>query len=73
MTYIVIERDTYDPEYEYKEEFDTLEEAQARMKDMYENIVYHIDPNVIDEADFFSRSAYVRQGDYETSWDIEEK
>ena len=73
MAYILIERETDDPKYEYKEECDTLEEAQARMKYAYESIVYHTDSNVIDKSDFSSRSAYVCIGDNKIFWDIEEK
>lgn len=59
------------PDYEYKEEFDTLEEAQARMKDMYHQTIIEGNQDAVDKTEINDRSIYVYLNDgNKISWEI---
>ena len=69
--YTVIERELNVPEYEYEEEFNTLQEAQDRMAQMYHNIAVD-EEGWVEEARIDERSAYAVLTDGNViSWDIE--
>ena len=69
--FIVRERELYFSDYDYQEEYNTLEDAQKRMKEMYHNVAFH--EEAIEKTELNERSAivYVNDGN-EISWDIEE-
>lgn len=71
--YIVKEYETNCPEYEYSEEFDSLELAQERMRELYHELAFeNTPPEVIVEAGIDDRSAFVFTIDgNEIGWDIE--
>ena len=71
--YIVKEYETNCPEYEYSEEFDSLELAQERMRQLYHELVFeNTPPEVIVEAGIYDRSAFALIDDgNEIGWDIE--
>ena len=71
--YIVKEYESKCPEYEHSEEFDSLELAQERMRQLYHELVFEIaPPEVIVEAGIYDRSAFVFTIDgNEIGWDIE--
>lgn len=60
------------PEYTYTEKFDSLEEAQARMKDLYHNVAIEGDHDMIEHADINDIHAIVVLKDgNEIEWNIE--
>ena len=60
------------PEYQYTEKFDSLEEAQARMKDLYHNVAIEGDHEMIEHADINDIHAIVVLKDgNEIEWNIE--
>ena len=60
------------PEYQYTEKFDSLEEAQARMKDLYHNVAIEGDHDMIEHADINDIHAIVVLKDgNEIEWNIE--
>ena len=69
--FIVKESELYFSDDDYQEEYNTLEEAQERMKEMYHNVAFH--EEAIERAELNERSAivYVNDGN-EIYWDIEE-
>ena len=71
--YIVKEYETHCPEYEYSEEFDSLELAQERMSELYHELAFeNTPPEVIVEAGIDDRIAFVFIIDgNEIGWDIE--
>lgn len=71
--YRLKEYETNCPEYEYSEEFDSLELAQERMRELYHELAFeNTPPEVIVEADIDDRSAFVLTNDgNEIGWDIE--
>jgi len=69
--YRLTEKEQKVPEYSYHEEFDTFEDAQERMRELYANVAYH-SPCII-TTKVHDRSAAVLLNDgNEISWDIEE-
>ena len=80
MRYKVIESNAVFPELEYTECFDSFEDAKARLKAMYHNVVDSTDENSIYEASFHNTYAYVilkesddiyEWTDNEIEWSIE--
>jgi len=72
--YRVVEREKYAPDYKYEEEYDTIETARFRVKDLYHQTAIEGDPDLIESADHGENWGYAsvvfRDGN-EVSWDIE--
>ena len=67
--FILTEEEEYAPDYTYRETFDSLEEAQERMKEMYSG--YFQNP-AVEKAEIFDLSARVCINDgNEIRWNIE--
>lgn len=73
MGYTLRETETNAPEYKHEESFDNLESAQKRMLEMYRGVAIDGNPDAIEKAEHFERSAYVLLNDgNQIEWDIEE-
>lgn len=71
--FILIEREKFDENHTYQEDYDTLEEAQERMKELYHEVAIEGNPDAIEVGKLYERSAYVRINDGNViGWDIEE-
>ena len=69
--YTLIEKESKAPEYEYKEEFDTLSEAQDKMDELYMAIVIN-NRDAIDNSSRFDRYAFIETNDgNEITWEIQ--
>ena len=70
--YTLVEREKYFPEYEYKESYPDLLSARTRMLEMYHDTVIEGNPDEIEKAEIYERSAvaYFNDGN-EISWSIE--
>ena len=72
MEYKLTETEKFYPDYCHEETFPTLKEAQARMKDLYRQLVIEGDYDNFEKAMLYERSAFVLVNDgNEISWDIE--
>jgi len=72
--YILKETESFVPEYNYQEEFDTYEEAKQRMSELYNELAVNGNSDVIEESGIHSHCAYISFIDYnEILWEIEEK
>ena len=72
--FILTETELYAPDYNHQEEFETLESAQERMKELYHSIAIEGNHNVIERAELNERSALIVGNDgNEIEWDISEK
>lgn len=68
----LVERESLYPNYEHREKFNSLEEAQDRMKDLYHSVAVEGNSDVVEDARLYERSAIVYLNDgNEISWDIE--
>lgn len=69
--YIVTETESNAPNYKYQEEFDTIEEAKARMLDMYHQVAIEGNFDAIEKAELYQNSAIVYLIDGNTvEWEI---
>lgn len=69
----VTETESFVPSYEYHEDFDTIEEARQRMKEMYHELAIDNDPDTIESAELYANSARVVINDgNEIEYEIEE-
>ena len=69
----VTETESFVPSYKYSEDFDTIDEARQRMKEMYHEIVIEGNPDAIESAELYTNSARVVLNDgNEIEYDIEE-
>lgn len=69
MRYKVIESNAVFPELEYTECFDSFEDAKARLKAMYHNVIDNTDKNSIQQAGFHDTYAYVFLKESDGSWE----
>lgn len=69
--FILIEKEANIPEYECKEEFPTLKEAQDKMDELYMNIVIN-HRDAIENSSRFDRYAFIELNDgNEITWEIQ--
>lgn len=69
----VTETESFVPSYKYSEDFDTIEEARQRMKEMYHETAVEGNPNAIESAELYANSARVVLNDgNEIEYEIEE-
>ena len=72
--YIVTETESNAPNYEYQEEFDTIEETKVRMLDLYYQVVTKGNFDAIEKAELYQNSAIVYLIDGSTvEWEITNK
>jgi len=70
--YILIQKESNTPWKEYKEEFDTLQDAQERMHQMYRDVAIN-GAELIEAAGYKDTEAYAEFEDHNVvSWSIEE-
>ena len=55
----VTETESFVPSYKHSEDFDTIEEARQRMKEMYHELAIDNDPDTIESAELYANSARV--------------
>ena len=68
--YILIEREKNAPDWEHRENFETLESARATMMERYHELAIE-QCEICEAGDFFARCAWVILKDgNEISWDI---
>jgi len=69
--YILTETESYAPEYEYQEVFNSYEEASERMRDIYHSTIIEGNPDAIEKTEVYPNSVYVLLNDgNELYWEI---
>ena len=70
--YIVTERESAVPDYNYSEQFNTYQEAYERMKEMYHELAVEGNPDAIKKAEIAENSAMIEIYDGNVvEWEIE--